>query len=235
MAGLCEGGNEPPGSLKASKWYSRVPVPHQVGELVGWRTVFARGIQREINQTRCAREISIHFERERGGGKNTLDVEEAASIPKAKSVLSSDNIYDSAAFLKGQSSDLPKYIEYLKSSLPQLKDATSVIDSLQKQVPGSMGEAVTLKLREVLQRNSEFEKMKNTSTGLDNVGPIRCQKENLRPITASTPPSRLLYIYGRLFPYPTTALKMTTTQRSKRQPPTPRQRGRSPEACPHIM
>ncbi|KAJ4443614.1 hypothetical protein ANN_05288 [Periplaneta americana] len=64
----------------------------------------------------------------------------------------------------------------------------------------------------------------------DNVGPIRCQKENLRPITASTPPSRA----RRLFPYPTTALKMTT-QRSKRQPLIPRERGRSPEAYPHTM
>ncbi|KAJ4435735.1 hypothetical protein ANN_18352 [Periplaneta americana] len=38
---------------------------------------------------------------------------------------------------------------------------------------------------------------------------------------------------GRLFPYPTTALKMATTQRSKRQPITPRERGRSPEAYSH--
>ncbi|KAJ4436413.1 hypothetical protein ANN_19046 [Periplaneta americana] len=71
-----------------------------------------------------------------------------------------------------------------------------------------------------------------TSTGLDNVGPIRCQKVNLRLITASTPPIETT-IYtraGRLFPYPTTALKMATTQWSKRQP---RQRGRSPEAYPH--
>ncbi|KAJ4446828.1 hypothetical protein ANN_13526 [Periplaneta americana] len=44
------------------------------------------------------------------------------------------------------------------------------------------------------------------------------------------------YIYipvRRLFPYPTTALKMIKTQRSKRQPPTPRQHGRSPEAYPN--
>ncbi|KAJ4433100.1 hypothetical protein ANN_15357 [Periplaneta americana] len=84
MAGLCEGGNEPPGSLKA-----------------------------------ISKEISIHFkrerkrererERERERGKNTLGVEEAASIPKAKSVLS--NIQDSLAFLKAHFSELAKYTE----------------------------------------------------------------------------------------------------------------------------
>ncbi|KAJ4428022.1 hypothetical protein ANN_24036 [Periplaneta americana] len=108
----------------------------------------------------CSAEpLGLRKERE---GARTLDVEEAASIPEAKSVLSSDNIYGSFAFLKAHSSDLPKYIEYLESSSLQLKDAIGVIDSLlQKQIPGPVGEAVTLKLKEVLQRNPGFEKMKD--------------------------------------------------------------------------
>ncbi|KAJ4443915.1 hypothetical protein ANN_05702 [Periplaneta americana] len=93
--------------------------------------------------------ISRERERER---ENSLDVEEAASISNVKSVLSSD-IYGSLAFLKSNFSDFPKYTEYLESSSLQLKDAISVIDSLlQKQVPGPMGEAVTLQLKEVLQK-----------------------------------------------------------------------------------
>ncbi|KAJ4438476.1 hypothetical protein ANN_14421 [Periplaneta americana] len=125
MAGLYEGGSEPPGSLNA------------------------------INK-----EISIQRERESVRGKNTLDMEEAASIPKVKSIHRSDNIYGSLAFLKAHFSDLPKYIEYLESLSLQLKDAIGVIDSLlQKQVPGPVGEADTLKLKEVLQRKPGFEKM----------------------------------------------------------------------------
>ncbi|KAJ4436609.1 hypothetical protein ANN_16643 [Periplaneta americana] len=107
-------------------------------------------------------EKNINTERERERGKNTLDVEEAASNPKAKSVLSSDNIYGSLAFLKAHFSDLPKYIEYLESSLLQLDIAIGVIYSLlQKQASGPVGEAVTLKLKKVLQRNPRFEKVKN--------------------------------------------------------------------------
>ncbi|KAJ4450918.1 hypothetical protein ANN_02352 [Periplaneta americana] len=86
--------------------------------------------------------ISIHFERE----KRILDVEEAASIRNAKSVLSSDNVYGSLAFLKTHFSDLPKYIEYLESSSLQLKYATGVIDLfLQKQIPGYCVKTPTVK------------------------------------------------------------------------------------------
>ncbi|KAJ4426334.1 hypothetical protein ANN_27148 [Periplaneta americana] len=94
-----------------------------------------------------------YISRERGRGENTLDVEEAVSIPNAKSVFNNDNIYASLAFLKVHYSDLPKHIEYLESSSLQLEEAINVIDSLlQEQVPGPVGEAVTLKLKKVLQR-----------------------------------------------------------------------------------
>ncbi|KAJ4434262.1 hypothetical protein ANN_22814 [Periplaneta americana] len=107
MAGLCEGGNEPLGSLKASIKFVCTWSAH-----VLWKSIIQMYLQGFV-------------------------------------VI-----------------DLPKYIEYLESSLLQLEDAIGVTDSLlQKQVPGPVGEAITLKLKKVLQRNPGFEKMKNRFVG----------------------------------------------------------------------
>ncbi|KAJ4426785.1 hypothetical protein ANN_26584 [Periplaneta americana] len=117
------------------------------------------------------RNINSFRERE----NNTLDVEEAASIAKAKNILSSDNVYGSLAFLKAHFSDLPKYTEYLESSSLQLEDVIGVIDSLLQQTSTRpVGEADTLKLKKVLQKNSGFEKMKNVWSILQREG-FYCQ------------------------------------------------------------
>ncbi|KAJ4439508.1 hypothetical protein ANN_07632 [Periplaneta americana] len=119
------------------------------GHLVSQPDALTVTPQRNVNTLR-------ERERERERGKDILNVEEAASIPKAKSVLSSDNIYGSLAFLKAHFSDLLKYIEYLESSSLQLKDAIGVIDSLlHKQVPGPWGSRHT-KTEESIAEESRF-------------------------------------------------------------------------------
>ncbi|KAJ4442960.1 hypothetical protein ANN_04562 [Periplaneta americana] len=58
------------------------------------------------------------------------------------------------------------------------------------------------------------------------------KRENPKEPPTATSATSFTTAYSYLS-VPTTALKMATTQRSKRQPITPRQRGRSPEAYPH--
>ncbi|KAJ4438926.1 hypothetical protein ANN_14880 [Periplaneta americana] len=188
MAGLCEGGNEPPGSLKKpiSQWIGRAgPTPWPARspdmnpldfylrgrlkslvyasaapnvEVLQQRIEHACGIVRdEVNglcniqrslRRRAQRNINTFRERERGEGKNTLDVEKAASIPKDKSALPVTTTMAPLPSSRHISVTFQNIIEYLESSSLQLKDVIGVIYSvLQKQVSGPVDEAVTLKLK----------------------------------------------------------------------------------------